>query len=253
MNSKEVFRFMLSVAVDPEIFRTIDAYAKAAKSEISAIGEISTSPDGTRVQVYRDLHFFSQRASWGEVDLDMEDVQGFLHDQLVLSGTTARFKLWFHTHPGSVFFSPKDLRTIETLGGFFLPVVAVCANSRGETIWRVVTGRDGRWAEFQVDIPQAQRSTEEEVEKAKVHLSKIVRVESAPWEGWSVADVWPWYQKKIRGRKDRGPKQLSSREERKDFEQWTCEHCEKGNSYWRVRCWSCQAEKTQPSSTPPAD
>lgn len=169
-----------ALQVSDQWLRNAWIYAKASSVEISAIG--CAEIVGGKIRVSQPLHWLTQEGSAGHTRLDMTAVADVVADMVQSGHDPTMIRVWYHTHPKmSVFMSKIDMDTIhDDLARMMTPVVAVCANNKGELYWHITENeRSVSWEQvLTCDAP-----TKEEIQAAKTILAKYVTEISLFQEG----------------------------------------------------------------------
>ncbi len=109
-------------------YRKLDAWARLASGEVSALGMVEMEADGPLIT---SLFLPRQVCTGSSCDMDQEDVGAHLCE-LMKTGEEGKLRAWVHSHADlGVFWSGTDQNTIHTLGSDPY-LVSVVVNRKGE-------------------------------------------------------------------------------------------------------------------------
>lgn len=178
----------VDMKIDPALLKRIYTLTLAAdnmRTEISGIGEAEVSKvDGVDVvNVLEPLHILKQSGNMVGTHLDMDALADILDGYVRQGKSPKRLRFWYHTHPGSVYWSMTDEATIEKLSSKYMDtLVAGVFNDKGESHWAIARGGE-ILLEFDYKIRLA-RPTHDEIAKAEEFLED--KVERRKWyQSWT--------------------------------------------------------------------
>ena len=170
-------------------YRKLQYYVEEAKklnSEVSGLGRIKTALYlGANVLVIDDIVILEQEGSAGFTEIDHKVISKFMVDVSKRKENIADWKVWWHTHTHSTFWSKTDQDTIEEKFGKTFVVALEVNNKDGSMIARIDVFNPFRYTVEVKNVklmydedPNLRRKIAEEVkEKVKVatHVSTYIQ------------------------------------------------------------------------------
>jgi len=161
------------IYLTPKVKAKLDAYIKLCAYEISGLGKVERL--GNEDFLVTEVILLEQACSPASTLLDEDDLARFMTELLRKGENPAKWKLWFHSHPGDsdVFWSYTDEKTCASFNnGWMLSIVA---NGQGDYLGRIDVYEPVHLYDDEVSVSVYTELDDEELKAIREEIERKVR------------------------------------------------------------------------------